>query len=627
MMNFTLIIMEASAICCLTNLSQYFVKFKKTILHKKQNRLFFRNTSHLPLRQVTRKRRNKSFFFLHLVICRGGGEKTILYLLVHLQIVGIPVVEVAVAAQQAGIKYIGMRNEQAACYAAQAIGYLTGKAGVCLVVSGPGLLHTIGGLANAQSNCWPVLVIGGSSDQDQEGMGAFQECPQVESCRLYCKYSARPPRIDTIPYHVSKAIKCTTYGRPGAAYLDFPGNILSGTVDESQIVHLPRCPSPPVCLASHDSISKATALLAEAQRPLVVVGKGAAYAGAENQVQKFLEKTGLPFLPTPMGKGVVSDDHHQCVAAARSRALLEADVILLLGARLNWILHFGRPPRYAQDVKFIHVDVCAEEFHNSVTGNTVLWGDLKMVCEQLLDAVPAKLVDLQSSWWSRLQEKAQANISINEKMAQDTSVPLNYYTVFHYLQQLLPSDCIIVSEGANTMDIGRTLLLNKHARHRLDAGTFGTMGVGLGFAIASALWARDYAPGKRIVCVEGDSAFGFSGMEMETIYRYKLPIIVIIVNNNGIYGGLDEELFDDIRDGMDVTIATPPTSLLPSVHYERMASVFNDSGYFCTSIPELQAAVTQALKEQHKPSLINVIVNPMAQRKAQDFPWLTRSKL
>nr|XP_053633949.1 2-hydroxyacyl-CoA lyase 1-like [Cherax quadricarinatus] len=507
-------------------------------------------------------------------------------------IVGIPVVEVAVAAQQAGIKYIGMRNEQAACYAAQAIGYLTGKAGVCLVVSGPGLLHTIGGLANAQSNCWPVLVIGGSSDQDQEGMGAFQECPQVESCRLYCKYSARPPRIDTIPYHVSKAIKCTTYGRPGAAYLDFPGNILSGTVDESQIVHLPRCPSPPVCLASHDSISKATALLAEAQRPLVVVGKGAAYAGAENQVQKFLEKTGLPFLPTPMGKGVVSDDHHQCVAAARSRALLEADVILLLGARLNWILHFGRPPRYAQDVKFIHVDVCAEEFITGVTGKYCPLGGFK-----------------------------------NGKMAQDTSVPLNYYTVFHYLQQLLPSDCIIVSEGANTMDIGRTLLLNKHARHRLDAGTFGTMGVGLGFAIASALWARDYAPGKRIVCVEGDSAFGFSGMEMETIYRYKLPIIVIIVNNNGIYGGLDEELFDDIRDGMDVTIATPPTSLLPSVHYERMASVFNDSGYFCTSIPELQAAVTQALKEQHKPSLINVIVNPMAQRKAQDFPWLTRSKL
>ncbi|XP_071532225.1 2-hydroxyacyl-CoA lyase 1-like isoform X7 [Panulirus ornatus] len=482
-------------------------------------------------------------------------------------IVGIPVVEIAVAAQQAGIKYIGMRNEQAACYAAQAIGYLTGMPGVCLVVSGPGLLHTIGGLANAQTNCWPLLVVGGSSDQEQEGLGAFQECPQVESCRIYCKYSARPPRIDTIPYHVAKAIKCTIYGRPGAAYLDLPGNLIAERVDESLIFQHPKCPPPPISLASPDSVLEAVTLLCGAQRPLVVVGKGAAYARAEEQIHCLLEKTGIPFLPTPMGKGVVPDDHPLCVAPARTKALLEADVILLLGARLNWILHFGRPPRYASDVKFIH------------------------------------------------------------KMAQDISEPLNYYAVLHHLYQLLPHDCIIVSEGANTMDIGRTILLNKFPRHRLDAGTFGTMGVGLGYAIAAALWAQDHAPGKRIICVEGDSAFGFSGMEMETIYRYKLPIIVIIVNNNGIYSGLDKELFNEIRDGMDAAIATPPTSLLPTVHYECMASMFSETGYFCKSVPELQEAVSQALEEENKPSLINVMINPGAQRKVQDFDWLTRSKL
>ncbi|KAG7172512.1 2-hydroxyacyl-CoA lyase 1-like [Homarus americanus] len=513
-------------------------------------------------------------------------------------VVGIPVIEVAVAAQQAGIKYVGMRNEQAACYAAQAIGYLTGKPGVCLVVSGPGLLHTIGGLANAQSNCWPVLVIGGSSDEDQEGMGAFQECPQVQSCSLYCKYSARPPRIDTIPYHVAKAMKCAMYGRPGASYLDLPGSTLSGRVEESTVVQFPRCPPLPVSLASPDLVSEAATLLAGAQRPLVVVGKGAAYGRAEEEVYRLVEKTGLPFLPTPMGKGVLPDDHPQCIAPARSRALLEADV-----------------------------DACAEEFHNSVTGSVALLGDLKMVCGQLEKAVPGSLFPSHSPWWSRLKEKAQANIQISTKLAEDTSLPLNYYTVFHHLQQLLPSDCIIVSEGANTMDIGRTLLLNKYPRHRLDAGTFGTMGVGLGYAIASALWARDHAPGKRIVCVEGDSAFGFSGMEMETIYRYKLPIIVIIVNNNGIYAGLDERMFEEIQEGMDATIATPPTSLLPNVHYERITAVFNDTGYYCKSIPELQEAVNQALREKHKPSLINVMINPMAQRKTQDFDWLTRSKL
>lgn len=218
-------------------------------------------------------------------------------------------------------------------------------------------------------------------------------------------------------------------------------------------------------------------------------------------------------------------------------------------------------------------------------------------------------------------------MQINRAMAEDISVPLNYYAVFSHLQQLLPSDCIIVSEGANTMDIGRTFLLNRLARHRLDAGTFGTMGVGLGFAIAAALYARDHAPGQRVVCVEGDSAFGFSGMELETIYRYNLPIVVIIINNNGIYGGLDKELFQDIRDGVDVTLATPPTSLLPSARYERMASIFDESGHLCTTIPELESAVKLSLAESQKPSLINVLINPMAQRKAQDFDWLTRSKI
>lgn len=542
-------------------------------------------------------------------------------------IVGIPVVEVAVAAQQAGIKYIGMRNEQAACYAAQAIGYLTGRPGVCLVVSGPGLLHAIGGMANAQSNAWPVLVVGGSSDQDQEGCGAFQECPQVEACRLYCKYSARPPRLDTIPYHVAKAIKSTTYGRPGAAYLDFPGNLLNEKTSEDSIQPFPRNPLPPVSLACPEKISEAVALLAGAKRPLVVVGKGAAYARAEDQVRALIEKTGLPFLPTPMGKGVVADDHPQCVAAARSRALLEADVILLLGARLNWMLHFGRPPRFAPGVKFVHVDLCPEEFHNSVPASVALLGDLKPVCVQLLKEVSGRLISHDSPWWARLDEKAQANMQINRAMAEDISVPLNYYAVFSHLQQLLPSDCIIVSEGANTMDIGRTFLLNRLARHRLDAGTFGTMGVGLGFAIAAALYARDHAPGQRVVCVEGDSAFGFSGMELETIYRYNLPIVVIIINNNGIYGGLDKELFQDIRDGVDVTLATPPTSLLPSARYERMASIFNESGHLCTTIPELESAVKLSLAESQKPSLINVLINPMAQRKAQDFDWLTRSKI
>lgn len=270
-------------------------------------------------------------------------------------IVGIPIVELSMAIQAAGLKYIGMRNEQSACYAAQAIGYLTQKPGVCLVVPGPGLLHCTGGMANAQMNCWPLIVIAGSTFQDHEGIGGFQEYPQVESVRIYCKYAARPPTIASIPTHVEKAVRYATYGRPGVCYLDFPGNVLRASVSTDAISEAYACPSPPLSYPDTSCVQKAADLLRNAKRPLVIVGKGAAYARAEQPIRQLIERTNLPVLATPMGKGVVADICEQSVASARTLALQKADVILLLGARFNWILHFGRSPRYAADVKVIQV--------------------------------------------------------------------------------------------------------------------------------------------------------------------------------------------------------------------------------------------------------------------------------
>lgn len=231
-----------------------------------------------------------------------------------------------------------MRNEQSACYAAQAIGYLTRKPGVCLVVSGPGLLHCTGGMANAQINCWPLLVIGGSTNQDHEGIGGFQECNQVDFSRPYCKYAARPPNASLIPTHVEKAVRLACYGRPGACYLDFPGNILQSTVSEDKIVKSYVHPEPPVPFPNPKDILYAIETLISAKRPLVIIGKGAAYSQAESYLRQLVHQTNLPFLATPMGKGVVPDNFPQCVASARTLALQKSDCILLLGARLNWIL-------------------------------------------------------------------------------------------------------------------------------------------------------------------------------------------------------------------------------------------------------------------------------------------------
>uniref|UniRef100_A0A8C9X1V9 2-hydroxyacyl-CoA lyase 1 n=1 Tax=Sander lucioperca TaxID=283035 RepID=A0A8C9X1V9_SANLU len=540
-------------------------------------------------------------------------------------IVGVPVIEVAMAAQAAGIKYVGMRNEQAACYAASAIGYLTGRPGACLVVSGPGLIHALGGMANANMNCWPVVVIGGSADRNQETAGAFQEFPQVETCRLYSKFSARPSSLEAIPSVIEKAVRTSMYGRPGACYVDIAGDMVNAKVD--RIVSC--CPSPPVSLAHHGAITEAISVLKAAKRPLVIIGKGAAYGRAETALREFVEKSGLPFLPTPMGKGVLPDDHPNCVAAARSRALLQADVVLLLGARLNWILHFGLPPRFDPDVKIIQVDLCAEEIGNNVKPAVALLGDINSIVTQLLGGVrnDGWKYPSDTEWWNTLKDKIAANAKISKALALQSTMPMNYYTVFHHVSQLLPHDCIIVSEGANTMDIGRTMLNNYLPRHRLDAGTFGTMGVGLGFAIAAAAVERSENKNQRIVCVEGDSAFGFSGMEVETMCRYNLPVVIIVVNNNGIYSGVDPETWKEMAKMGDLTSIAPPVTLLPEARYDEVMTAFGGRGFLVRTVEELRSALQLSLSDWERPSLLNVLIDPSSDRKQQvtvtlKFEWL-----
>ncbi|KAL8622388.1 hypothetical protein ACOMHN_041716 [Nucella lapillus] len=561
------------------------------------------------------------------VLCRALKEQGVEYMF---GIVGVPVIEIAMAAQAQGIKFIHMRNEQAASYAASAIGFLTRRPAVCLTVSGPGVIHAFAGMANAQENCWPLIVIGGSCDQDQENMGGFQEYPQVEMSGRFSKFSARPSSVDKIPLVVEKAVRQCTYGRPGTAYIDIPGDMIVAKVPESSVRYRERCPSPPPVMSSPVSINKAADLLISAQKPLVIIGKGAAYGQAEWVIRDLMDTTRLPFLPTPMGKGVVPDSHPLCVAPARSKALQEADVVLLLGARLNWMLHFGAPPRFNPNVKIIQVDICVEEMGNNVYPSVALPGDISMVVQQILDELrrrPQKFTFPPSSpWWSTLRAKISANQKSVESMAKDHAVPLNYYAAYAEVQRALPKDCLIVNEGSNTMDIGRTMLPNDLPRHRLDAGTFGTMGVGVGFALAAALWCRDYAPQKRVVCVEGDSAFGFSAMEIETIARYQLPVVIIIFNNNGISFGLKDEVWEALESG-DRTLTVPPTGLAPDTRYEKLMEVFGGRGYMARTVPELRESLGEAMADTARSSIVNVVIDPMAQRKTQEFFWLTKSNL
>jgi 2-hydroxyacyl-CoA lyase 1 len=524
-------------------------------------------------------------------------------------VVGFPVTEVAMEAQKAGIRYIGMRNEQSASYAAQAASYLTGRPQGCLVVSGPGVIHGLSGLANAQSNRWPMILLGGASAIDQNGMGAFQEENQVAAATPFTKYAHSIERTERIPFYVQQAVKHALHGIPGATYLDLPDDVLANEIPLSEVVDEPTVPEPIRTPVAQENIDATLATLKSAESPLVIVGKGMAWARAEDEVREFIEKTQLPFLPTPMGKGVIPDDHPLSVAPARTQALQGADVIVLLGARMNWILHFGQSPRYREDLKVIQLDPSAEDIGTNVPAAVALVGDGKAVMGQVnkaLEADPWQYPE-ETAWRTSLDSVAEKNVGISATMMADDSTPMNYYRVLKEVRDTMPKDAIIVGEGANTMDIGRTILDNFEPRTRLDAGTYGTMGIGLGFAIAGCV----VHPDRRTVAVQGDAAFGFSGMEVETACRHNLPLTVVVINNNGIGGGVAE-----LKEG-----TPPPVGVfLPEARYEKVMEAFGGRTYYVENPDELEPALTAA-NTGEGPALVHIRIDPRAGRKPQKYNW------
>jgi len=471
------------------------------------------------------------------------------------------------------------------------------------------MTNTISGMGEALINKRPLIVLGGASDTTLEGKGAFQEFDQLACAKPVGKWAIRPASIKHVPFVIEKAVRVATYGTPGPVYIDLPADILMGRIEEGELSYLPPV-EPLIPLQLQDSqVEAALSLLASAKNPLVIVGKGIAYGDAHKEVREFVAKTNLPFLASPMGKGIISDSDERSVGGARTHSLLHADVIFLCGARLNWIMHFGLPPRFRKDVKIVQLDSDPLEAHNNVKAQVPLIGDAKVILGQLNKAVKGPLISSDSSWWKELKAKKEANSKASLELMQDKSVPMNYYSAIKAIEDQIDAsrgDYILVSEGSNTMDIGRTILKNHEPKRRLDAGTWGTMGVGFGFAIA----AQSLYPDKKVVMVVGDSAFGFSGMEMETAARYKMPLKVIIINNNGIGSG-----FDDIED-FQKEKAIPVNALLPQAHYEQISVAFGGKGALVTEHEELKKAVKQMLEDDQM-WVLNVMIDPSSSRKAQ----------
>jgi 2-hydroxyacyl-CoA lyase 1 len=526
-------------------------------------------------------------------------------------VVGFPITAIAAAAQKEGVAYLGMRNEQSAAYAAAAYGYLTGRPGAAVVVTGPGVVHGLSGLANAQQNCWPMILIGGASETYRGGMGAFQEERQVLIASPFCKFAHGIESVARIPFYVEMATRNAIYGRPGATYLDMPDDIIRGTCELDKAAPAERVPEAPRSVAPAENVEAALDLLEKAQRPLVLLGKGMAWSRGEDEVRAFIERTQVPFVRSPMGKGVMPDDHPLSAGAARTLALQQADVIFLMGARLNWIFHFGLPPRYAKDVKVIQLDIAPEEIGHNKPTEVALVGDGKAIMAQVNKA----LVNRQwfhpkdTPWRQALTKKSAENAASIKPQIDDDQGPAGYYRALRDVAAWMPKNAILSAEGAGTMDIGLTQLPSFNARSVLNAGTYGTMGVGLGQAIAAAV----ADPSRPVIHLSGDSAIGFSGMEMETLVRYNLPVKIVVLNNGGIGPGMPE-----IPENPMFNLK--PNALIYGARYDKVMEAFGGKGLFVKEPKDIRKALDEAMAFPG-PALVNVVLSQGSTRKAQQFAW------
>ncbi|OLY80394.1 2-hydroxyacyl-CoA lyase 1 [Smittium mucronatum] len=533
-------------------------------------------------------------------------------------LVGTPVVEISDAMISEGIRFISFRHEQSASYAASAWGYLTGEPGVCLVVSGPGAVNG-GGVFNSFINNWPTVFIAGSCESHLVGLGAFQELDQVALNKPYTKYSARPNDMSQIGKVVQTAFNVAVAGKPGPVYIDFPADYIKGKLNSNSAPVFPKF-SVNYTSPTPQSISKAAHALLSAKSPLIVIGKGAAISRTEDQILKLVELLQCPFLPTPMGKGVVSDSNTLNVSAARSLALGSADVVLVLGARLNWILHFGK--KFNPNATIIQADVDPSEINRSIDIDIPLVGHLEVTVQQLVDSVISQKPSIENyqppaEFLSKLSAKISANTLSIQKKFESTDLPMSYYSAFNVLRKLIPDDSTFISEGANTMDIARSVFEFKHPRKRLDAGTAGTMGIGLGYAISSHI-AYNPQPNPTsapTIAVVGDSAFGFSAIDIETAVRNDLFLIFVVINNNGIYFGLDQPTFSKLNSNHSL----PATALIPDLAYHDLGKSLGADGYLVTTPESLHEAFTSALKNR-KTAVINCLINPGSMSKIE-FSW------
>jgi oxalyl-CoA decarboxylase len=517
---------------------------------------------------------------------------------------GIPITDFGRMAQAAGIRVISFRHEQNAGYAASIAGFLTKQPGVCLTVSAPGFLNGLTALAHATTNCFPMILISGSSEREVVDLqqGDYEEMDQLAIAKPLCKAAFRVLHAQDIGIGLARAIRAAVSGRPGGVYLDLPaklfGQVMNADAGKKSLVKV--IDPAPAQIPAPDAIKRALEVLKSAKRPLIILGKGAAYAQADDTIRSLVEKSGVPFLPMSMAKGILPDTHPQCAGAARSTVLKDSDVVMLIGARLNWLLSHGKGKTWGEaPKKFIQIDIEPKEMDSNVEIAAPVVGDIGSCVAAVLQGMGGNWPAPSADWIKAVSSKREENVAKMAPRLMNNNSPMDYHGALGVLRTIVKErpDAIFVNEGANTLDLARGIIDMYQPRKRLDVGTWGVMGIGMGYAVGAAI-----ETGKPVLAVEGDSAFGFSGMEIETVCRYKLPVCVVIFNNDGIYRGTD----------VNSAGSDPATTVfVKGSRYDKVIEAFGGVGVNATTPDELKRAVNAAM-DSGKPTLINAVIDPAA---------------
>ncbi len=520
---------------------------------------------------------------------------------------GIPITDLSRKMQAQGMRFISFRHEQNAGNAAAAAGFLTQKPGICLTVSAPGFLNGLTALSNATTNCFPMILISGSSEREIVDLqqGDYEEMDQLAIAKPLCKAAFRVLHAQDIGVGIARAIRSAVSGRPGGVYLDFPaklfGQVMEAAAAKRSLIKV--VDAAPKQIPAPEAVQRALDLLKAAKRPLILLGKGAAYAQADADIRAFVETSGIPYLPMSMAKGLLPDTHVQSAAATRSYVLAEADVVVLVGARLNWLLSHGKGKTWgsanAANRQFVQIDISPTEADSNVPIAAPLVGDIGSCVSALVAGMGSKWPKPSAEWIGAIAERKDKNLSkMAETLAKDPS-PMSFHSALRVIRDVVKAnpEAIVVNEGANTLDFTRSIVDMALPRKRLDVGTWGIMGIGMGFSVAAAV-----TTGKPVIAIEGDSAFGFSGMEVETICRYKLPVCVIVFNNNGVYKGTDVN-----PAGGDMAT----TQFVKGARYDKLMEAFGGVGVNATTTAELDKALKEAVASG-RPTLINAVIDETA---------------